>query len=269
MTERVKSSQFVSATSGDAGFDLFGLIALVTGGGRGIGRGIAEALARYGAYVIICGRTESTLESCMGGILSNGGSGEYIIADVAKAQDVQTLRDQIKARHSRLDVLVNNAGINPYYEVPEKTSLQHWQEIIDVNLTGVFLCCRLLGEIMLAQKSGSIINISSIAGRVGLPKTLAYCAAKGGVEMMSRSLALDWAAHNIRVNTVAPGYVDTDLTQGLAVHPILFERLRSNTPLGRFANVNEIVGAVVYLASSASSYVTGQTIGVDGGWTAA
>lgn len=269
MTDSANHTSDVPVTTGKANFDLTGKVALVTGGGRGIGQAIAEALAAHGAYTIVCGRTASTLEACVDSIQANGDKAEYAVADVSREQDIESLRDRVLQQHQRIDVLVNNAGINPYYEAPEKTSLRHWQQIIDVNLTGVFLCCRLFGEIMLKQQSGSIINISSIAGHVGLSRTLAYCAAKGGVEMMTRSLALDWAVHNVRVNTVAPAYVETDLTRGLAQNPTLAEMLTAKTPLGRLAQADEIPGAVVFLASSAAAYVTGSTIRVDGGWTAA
>lgn len=249
-------------------FDLAGTVSVVTGGGRGIGRAIAEGLAAQGSRVVICGRTRDTLQGMVAECQSNGVDVSFVVADVSDEKAVQELKATVLESHGRIDVLVNNAGINPYYESAEDTTLEQWHDIINVNLTGVYLCSRMIGVEMLRQGKGSIINISSIAGRVGLPKSAAYCAAKGGVEMMSRSMALDWAKRGVRVNTVAPGYVSTDLTQGLAAHPILSERLKVNTPLGRFGEACEVVGAVIFLASDASGFVTGQTIGVDGGWTA-
>lgn len=249
-------------------FDLTGTVSVVTGGGRGIGRAIAEGMAAQGASVVICGRTKATLQDTARQCQANGADVSFVVTDVSDEKAVQELKATVLSSHGRIDVLVNNAGINPHYDSAEHTTLEQWQDIIDINLTGVYLCSRMFGAEMLRQGKGSIINITSIAGRVGLPKSAAYCAAKGGVEMMSRSMALDWATRGVRVNTVAPGYVSTDLTQGLAAHPVLSERLKLKTPMGRFGNSCEIVGAVIYLASDASGFVTGQTIGVDGGWTA-
>jgi len=250
-------------------FDLTGTVCVVTGGGRGIGRALAEGMATQGARVVICGRTRATLMDTVEQCQANGADVSFVVADVSDERAVEELKATVLESHGRIDVLVNNAGINPYYDSAENTTLAQWQDIINVNLTGVYLCSRTIGTDMLRQGRGSIINITSIAGRVGLPKSAAYCAAKGGVEMMSRSMALDWATRGVRVNTVAPGYVSSDLTQGLEAHPVLSERLKANTPLGRFGKACEIVGAVIYLASDASGFVTGQTIGVDGGWTAA
>ncbi len=166
-------------------------------------------------------------------------------------------------------MLVNNAGINAIYKPLETTTLDEWNEIIGVNLTGVFLCTRAFGRTMLEAGRGSIINITSIGGRVGLARTGPYCASKGGVELLTKSVSIDWAKKGVRVNAVSPAYIETDLTSGLRDHPVLADRLTARTPMGRFAVPDEIGGAVLFLASDASSYVTGQTIGVDGGWTAA
>lgn len=250
-------------------FDLSGLTALVTGGGRGLGLAIARGLAAHGATVVIAGRSTMMLGEAVRGLreLSPGSAAHPV--DVAREDSVLALAAWIADRFGRLDILVNNAGINPYYRSAEQTPLSEWQEVIDVNLTGVFLCCRIFGARMLAQGSGSIINVSSVAGHVGIAKTAAYCAAKGGVELMTRSLALDWAGKGVRVNTIAPGYFETDLTAGVREHPVLADRVLAKTPLGRFGAPGELVGAAVFLASPASSYVTGQSVIVDGGWTAA
>jgi NAD(P)-dependent dehydrogenase (short-subunit alcohol dehydrogenase family) len=178
------------------------------------------------------------------------------------------LRDAVLARGGRIDVLVNNAGINPIFRGIERVSLEDWQSIIDINLTGTFLCCKHLGEVMVRQAAGSIINISSVAGHVGLLRSVPYCASKGGVEMLTRGLALDWAKRGVRVNTLAPGWVDTDLTHGLLEHDTHGRRLLEHTPMGRFATPGDMVGAAVFLASGASAYMTGQSLLIDGGWTA-
>jgi NAD(P)-dependent dehydrogenase (short-subunit alcohol dehydrogenase family) len=190
------------------------------------------------------------------------------VADVAREADVLALRDSVLARFGRIDVLVNNAGINPIFRGIERTSLEEWQSIIDINLTGTFLCCKHLGEAMVGQGKGSIINISSVAGHVGLLRSVPYCASKGGVEMLTRALALDWAKRGVRVNTLAPGWVDTDLTHGLLEHDVHGRRLLDHTPMGRFATAGDMVGAAVFLASDASAYMTGQSLLIDGGWTA-
>jgi gluconate 5-dehydrogenase len=249
-------------------FDLTGKTAIVTGAGRGIGRGIVEALAGFGAAVLLAGRTPGTLDEAAAAITEAGGHAAVQVADVAKEDDVLALRDAALARFGRIDVLVNNAGINPIWRTIEKTSLAEWQSIIDVNLTGTFLCCKHIGAAMAEQGAGSVINISSVAGHVGLTRSAPYCASKGGVEMLTKSLALDWARRGVRVNCLAPGYVDTDLTSGLLHHEALSKPFLDHTPMGRFGETRDIVGAAVFLASDASAYVTGQSLVVDGGWTA-
>ena len=246
-------------------FDLTGRVAVVTGGGRGIGRAIAAGLARHGAHVVLSGRTEATLLDSAKAI---GERASTQVADVSREADVLALRDAVLTRHGRIDVLVNNAGINPIFRGIERISLDEWQSIIDINLTGSFLCCKYLGGTMVEQGRGSIINISSVAGHVGLLRSAPYCAAKGGVEMLTRALALDWAQRGVRVNTLAPGWVDTDLTHGLLEHDVHGKRLLDHTPMGRFATAGDMVGAAVFLASDASAYMTGQSLLIDGGWTA-
>jgi len=181
---------------------------------------------------------------------------------------VLALRDAALAAFGQIDVLVNNAGINPIWRTIEKTSLADWQSILDVNLTGTFLCCKYLGAAMAARGSGSVVNISSVAGHVGLTRSTPYCASKGGVELLSKALAIEWAARGVRVNCLTPGYVDTDLTAGLLHHETLGKPFLDHTPLGRFGQTRDMMGAAVFLASDASSYMTGQSLVVDGGWTA-
>jgi gluconate 5-dehydrogenase len=246
-------------------FDLQGNVCVVTGGGRGIGRAISAALARHGATVIVVGRSEATLHEAAGEIEAGGGTVDWVTADVANEDSVVKLAATVSERYGPAHVLVNNAGVNAIYKTLESTTLEEWSTIIDTNLTGVFLTCREFGAQMLANGRGSIINISSIGGRSGLPKTGAYCASKGGVELLTKSIAIDWAPKGVRVNCVAPAYVETDLTAGLAEHPTLAARLTGRTPMARFGGVDEVAGAVVYLASPASSYVTGESLAVDGG----
>ncbi|HEX2943328.1 MAG TPA: SDR family oxidoreductase [Rhodopila sp.] len=248
---------------GSQDFDLTGKVCVVTGAGRGIGRGMAEGLARHGATVVLTGRTRATLEEAAGVI------GERAIvqpADVSVEADVIALRDAVLARCGKIDVLVNNAGVNPIFKGIERTSLDEWKTIIDINLTGVFLCCKHIGGAI--GEGGSVINVSSVAGHGGLPRSVPYCASKGGVELMTKALALDWAKRKVRVNTLAPGWVDTDLTHGLLEHDVHGQRLLDRTPLGRFATPRDMAGGVVFLASDASAFMTGQSLVIDGGWGA-
>lgn len=250
--------------SGERGdFDLTGKTCIVTGAGRGIGRGMAEGLARNGAFVVLVGRTRVTLDEAAQAI---GENAMVITADVSREPDVLALRDAVLARAGRIDVLVNNAGVNPIFKGIERTSLAEWQQIIDINLTGVFLCCKHIGGSM--QEGGSIINVSSVAGHGGLPRSVPYCASKGGVELLTKALALDWAKRGVRVNTLAPGWVDTDLTHGLLDHDVHGKRLLDRTPMGRFAMPRDMAGGVVFLASDASAFMTGQSLVIDGGWGA-
>ena len=252
--------------SGATIFDLTGQVAVVTGGGRGIGRAIARGLAAHGATIVVCGRTAATLEAVASEI---GGDSMAHVADVSREADVEGLRDAVLARYGRIDVLVCNAGVNPIYKGIEATSLADWQTIVDVNLTGTFLCCKYVGGAMATAGGGSVVVISSVAGHVGLRKSVPYCASKGGVELMVRALALDWASKGVRVNCIAPGYFETDLTAGMIASPAMSSKLLGATPMGRFGTDPDIVGAAVFLASGASAYVTGQSILVDGGYTAA
>ncbi|MDE2516388.1 MAG: glucose 1-dehydrogenase [Rhodospirillales bacterium] len=244
-------------------FDLTGKVAVVTGAGRGIGRAIAGALAEAGARVALVGRDAARLAEAARQ-LPHGAFAAA--ADIADEAAVIGLRDVVLGRAGRIDVLVNNAGVNPIYAGIEKTSLADWQNIIGVNLSGVFLCCKYLGGAM--GEGGAIVNVSSVAGHVGLRRSVPYCASKGGVELMSKALALDWAKRGVRVNCLAPGYVDTDLTHGLITHDTLAETYRAHIPMGRFGVPRDMAGAALFLASPASAYMTGQSLIVDGGWTA-
>ena len=249
-----------------ATFDLTGQVAVVTGGGRGIGRAIARGLANHGAKVVVCGRTLATLQAVAAEL---GPDSMAHVADVSSEPDVEALRDAVLARYGRIDSLICNAGINPIYKGIESTTLAEWQSILDINLTGTFLCCKHLGSAMAKAGSGSITVISSVAGHVGLRKSVPYCATKGGVELMVRALALDWAQKGVRVNCIAPGYFETDLTAGMIASPAMSQKLLAATPMARFGQDADIVGAAVFLASNASTYITGQSLRVDGGYTAA
>jgi gluconate 5-dehydrogenase len=256
-------------TAAHQGPDLSGKTVIVTGGGRGLGLSISRGFAAAGAKVALVGRSIETLNAAVESIRAEGGIAHAFAADVASEESIAALCSDVLALWGKIDVLVNNAGINPWYKRPEDTELSEWQQIIDVNLTGVFLACKHAGRAMLAAGEGAIINITSVGGRVALGRTTSYCAAKGGVELLTKQLAFDWAKKGIRVNAVAPGYFETDLTEGLRGNDRLSGDVTSRTPMGRFGHPDELIGACLFLASPAASYVTGHSLSVDGGWTAA
>ncbi|PYS16514.1 MAG: short-chain dehydrogenase [Acidobacteria bacterium] len=249
-------------------FSLEGKVAIVTGSSRGIGRAIAEGLAGAGAAVTVNGRDAETTQAAASAIVAAGGQSLAVAADVSNSTDVDRLIDATLERFRRLDILVNNAGISPYYKAAETMTETEWDEIMRVNLKGAFLCCHAAGRVMIPQESGRIINISSIGGAVALPRLLAYCSAKGAINQLTRVLAVEWAPHHILVNAIAPGFIETDLTKGLRENPKHLDSLIRQVPLGRLGQPGEIVGAAIYLASDAASYVTGQLLSVDGGWLA-
>lgn len=244
---------------------LSGRVVIVTGGGRGLGRSIAEGFISEGCRVAITGRNRDRLEATAAEM-----GGEVMVrpADAADEDQVEAACAAVVARWGRIDALVNNAGINPFYRRAEHTTRSEWQQIIDVNLTGVFFACKHAGRVMLQQGSGSIVNVTSVAAKLALDRTTAYCAAKAGVERMTGELSLEWAGRGVRVNTVGPGYFTTDLTEGMRANEALAGKVLARTPMARFGVPDELVGACLFLASDAASYVTGASIMVDGGWTA-
>ncbi|MET7877531.1 SDR family NAD(P)-dependent oxidoreductase [Micromonospora profundi] len=247
---------------------LQGKVAWVTGAGQGVGAAIAEGLAEAGASVILQSRRMDALEAVRDKIVANGGTADIVAGDVTDEAVAEAVVTLARRRWDRLDILVNNAGISPALHRSEQLSVADWQQVIDTNLSGVFVCARAAGAIMIEQGAGSIVNMSSVHGQVGLPRLAAYSASKGGVEQLTRTLALEWAAAGVRVNAVAPGYLETPMTAGLRSHDQWSRRLRERIPMGRFGQPHEVVGAVAFLASDAASYVTGSILHVDGGWTA-
>ena len=249
-------------------FSLEGRNAVVTGASRGIGRSIALGYARAGANLALIGRDSGRLTPVVEEIAAFGRRATPIVADVSVASDVARLATEAERALGPIDVLVNNAGGSPIYRRAEATSEEDWELVLGLNLDGTFRCCREFGRQMIARRSGRIINVVSIGARVGLPRLAAYCAAKAGVEGLTRALAVEWAPYGVLVNALGPAFVETDLTRGLRENERIRAGLLAQTPLGRFAQPDEIVGTAIFLASPAASYLTGQTMYVDGGWTA-
>jgi 3-oxoacyl-[acyl-carrier protein] reductase len=248
-----------------SGISLEGKVALVTGASRGIGKAISLTFAAAGADVALCSRSRlEALDGVAEGVRAQGRRALAMRADVSRTAEVEKVVDSTVRELGTIDVLVNNAGIiyrTPLLDTPEA----QWDEIMDVNLKGYFLCCQAVGRIMKGQKSGVIINMSSRLGLKAQETSGAYCVAKAGVVMMTEVLALEMASCNVRVNAIAPGLIETDMTADLRTVPEVFTRLRQAIPMGRAADPAEIARVALFLASDASSYMTGQTISVDGG----
>lgn len=245
---------------------LAGKVAWVTGASRGLGRAVAVGLAAAGARLAVTARDEGRLASLRAEIERDHGEALVVVASVADVDEVTAAAERIRATWGRLDVLVNNAGISPSMTRSEEVPADEWREVLDVNLSGAFFCAQAVARAM--GPGGSIVNVSSVHGSVGMPRLAAYSATKGGIEALTRTLALEWADRSIRVNALAPGYIETDMTAGLRANDRWRQRLLDAIPLGRFATEADLVPAVVYLASDASSYMTGTTMTLDGGWTA-
>lgn len=247
-------------------FDIRGRKALVTGAGRGIGRVLALALAEAGCDICLAGTTMANIEAVANEIRQLGQKSIAIQTDAAKKEQVDNAFTQAVNQFGRLDICVNNAGIAIQTPTEEMTE-EDWDKIMGINLKGVFLCAQAAGRIMIPQKQGSIINIASMSSfTVNIPqKQAAYNTSKAGVSMLTKALAVEWAEHGIRVNSICPGYIMTDMLLN-ASH--MFSTWESLTPLGRIGKPEELSGAVIYLASEASSYMTGHNLVVDGGYTA-
>jgi len=249
-------------------FGLHGQVALVTGGVGGLGRPIAVGLAAAGATVAVADITLDQADVVLAGIAATGQPGLALPLDVTNRASVQTVVDRLLTQWGRIDILINSHGVTKRMAAVDFPQ-EDWDRIIAVNLTGTFLCCQAVGRVMIEQGRGSIINFASIGGLVGLPTSVAYCASKGGVVQLTRTLGVEWAPLGVRVNAIAPSSFNTPMVQRvLETEPAYRERVVSKIPLGRIAEPTEIIGAVLYLASAASSMVTGIILPVDGGYTA-
>jgi len=248
-------------------FDLTGKVAVVIGGAGGIGRALALGIAECGADVIIASRQLGHLERVAEEIRAKGRKALAVTVDVTQEQSVVDMVTHILEEFPRIDILVNAAGI-AIRKPADSFPIDEWQKVMDINARGTFLCCQAVGRVMIKQHSGKIINVSSVRGRYGLPADYAaYCASKGAVDTLTRTLACEWAKYNVLVNAVAPTIVETDLTRPALAAPEYAKRMKSRIPIGRWAMPEDIVGPTVFFASKASDFVTGQILYVDGGVT--
>jgi gluconate 5-dehydrogenase len=251
-------------------FDLTGKVALVTGGSRGLGQEMAEGLAEAGASLMLLARREHWLTPTIDEFRARGFRVEGMICDVSNHDDVQPAVDKTIETYGQIDILVNNAGVS-WGQPIEEHALDKWDMVLKINLTGAFLFSQRVGREMLKRRSGSIINVASIAGLKGSMEDgqhiVSYVAAKGGLIAMTREFAAKWARRGVRVNAIAPGFFPSRLTEKVLAHAQA--QIEAGVPMGRVGAAGELKGIAVFLASAASSYITGQTIVVDGGSTIA
>lgn len=248
-------------------FDLTGKVAIVTGGNGGIGLGIARGLGQAGAKIAIVGRNAEKSESAARALADDGVKPLIVTGDIAQAKDVAKVASAVLERFGRIDILFNNAGIN-IRKQPQDLSLEEWHKVIDVNLTAALSMSQAVYPAMKKAGGGKIINIGSMTSIFGAPFAVAYSSSKGGIVQMSKSMASAWAADNIQVNALLPGWFETDLTDRARVEvPGLYERVLARIPTGRWAKPQDIAGTAIWLASPASDYVTGVAIEVDGGYS--
>jgi NAD(P)-dependent dehydrogenase (short-subunit alcohol dehydrogenase family) len=247
---------------------LDGKVALVTGGGTGIGEAIARLFAREGASVVITGRRKEVLERVVGGVEREKGRALAVAGSVADEAHVRSTVSQTIRTYGKLNVLVNNAGIGFFGKTLHETDDDAWDELLATNLTGMFRMTRAVLPEMLKAGGGAIVNVSSIAAQVGLPLTAAYSATKGAMNALTRCLAVDHAKQSIRCNAVCPGLVDTPMAASLTSDPDRLAQVMAVYPLGRPGTADEVANLVLYLASDESSWVTGSIFTIDGGMTA-
>jgi gluconate 5-dehydrogenase len=248
-------------------FDLNGKVALVVGGHGGIGKAIALGLADAGADVVVASRNLEALKSVVKEIEVKKKESLAVAVDITDEKQVAEMVGKISKTFPRIDILVNAAGL-AIRKPADSFPIDEWQKVMDINTRGTFLCCQAVGRVMLKQKKGRIINVSSVRGRYGLPSGYAaYCPSKGAVDTLTRTLACEWAKSNVLVNAVAPTIVETDLTKDALADPAYAKQMKDRIPMGKWALPDDIVGPVIFFASEASSFVTGQILYIDGGVT--
>jgi len=250
-------------------FKLDGKKALVTGGGAGLGLAMSIALAEAGAYVAVCDLNIEAADKVASEIKELGRDSIAVHVDVTAEEQVERMVDETVKAFGRLDIAVNNAGMSAGGVPAEEMEVDHWNKVMETNMSSVFVCSQAEAQVMIKQGGGNIINTASMSGFIvnrSLPAT-AYCTSKGGVVMMTKGLASEWAKYNIRVNAIGPGYFRTELTKKLWSDPEKSEEMNSLIPMGRIGDPHELAGAIVFLASDASNYMTGHVLIIDGGYT--
>jgi gluconate 5-dehydrogenase len=249
-------------------FDLTGRTALITGSSQGLGLAIARGLAQAGAAIVLNGRDQKKLAAAADTLRNEGARVMFAAFDVTNGAVAERAVAQIEAEFAPLDILVNNAGIHQRAPLAEMTEAQ-WRAVIDTNLTSAFLVARAVAPRMIARGAGKIINIASIIAEVARPTIGNYAAAKGGLKMLTRAMAVEWAPRGLQVNAIAPGYFLTEINRTLKENADFDAWLRKRTPAGRWGTPDELAGAAIFLASRASDFVNGHILTVDGGLTAA
>jgi NAD(P)-dependent dehydrogenase (short-subunit alcohol dehydrogenase family) len=249
-------------------FKLNGKVALVTGGARGLGQTMALALAEAGADIALVGRSREACEAAAAEIAkATGRKARAFSGDVCVAADVTRIAAEVTAACGSIDILINNAGTNIRGTI-DKLSEADWDTVVDTNLKGPFLCAKAIGPQMVARGWGRVINLGSIMSVIALPGRAPYCSSKAGVVGLTRVLALEWAGSGVTCNAICPGPFATEMNRQLLNDPVAYQQFVSQIPLGRWGELDEMAGAAVFLASDASSFVTGSSVFVDGGWTA-
>ncbi|MBH5318889.1 glucose 1-dehydrogenase [Paenibacillus sp. GSMTC-2017] len=248
-------------------FSIEGKVAIITGASKGIGYGLAKAIAESGAKVALTARDSNDLTQLVSDIRAEGGIASAYSLDVRDIGAIRDVFQQIVTDFGHMDILVNNAGLGEGM-LAEDVTEQYWDDMLDVNLKGVFFCCQAAGRYMLEQGNGKIVNISSQVSIVGIPEGVAYCASKGGVNQLTKVLALEWSSRGVNINAVGPTFIHTPGTAERLEIPEFKANVLSRIPIGRIGTIEDVAGAVIYLASPASDLVTGTLLVVDGGWTA-
>ena len=247
-------------------FSLRDKVALVTGAGKGLGKSMALTLSESGAHVAVVSRTLSDVEATAREIQENGAKSLPMSVDVTKQEDVIRMVEKVLSEFKTIDILVNNVGTFVGGECLA-FSLEDWHKILEINLTSVYLCSKFVGKHMVEKQRGKIINISAALGAFGVRESSAYCASKGGVIQLTRALAIEWAKYNINVNSIAPYAMETDMTRTMLEDEKIRTAIISKIPMKRIGKPADLSGIIVFLASKASDYITGQVIFVDGGFS--